>query len=221
MDAATTIERLIGTELFEIGDVRNSTKPVVALAYDEGSGGLEIAQALARRLSVKLYDKQLMDAIASASGIAPAMLERLDDRYRSHWTDWLQAFKAELAVAQIQYFRHLTNIVLAIANSGGIIVGRGAYLILAHHPAYRVRIVGSPEYCAKRMVNTLGLSYAEALAARERSHREKARFIEQYFHRTYNDPMLFDLVLNSDKLSSVERGADIVAHALRQTGYGS
>ena len=81
------------------------------------------------------YDRQLVDAIAATSGIDAELLARLDEQAQLHWTQWLHGFQSLHRLEQAQYYRHLVNLCLNILHqSGGVIVGRGAHIILCQPP---------------------------------------------------------------------------------------
>ncbi len=48
-----------------------------------GSGGKSVGEALARRLGVKLYDKELINLAAQESGLCPEIFEQADEK-QSH-----------------------------------------------------------------------------------------------------------------------------------------
>ena len=220
MDAISALERLLHVEAAPHASAAPpSRKPVLTLAFDEGSDGLAVAQAVATYFDVPLYDKQFLHSIATATGIDEALLARLDDRYQPRWNDWLLSFRNGLDVAHVRYYRHLINCLLAVVRNGGVIVGRGANVALAQHPVFRVRVVGSTDYCARRLVNGQGLSYADALARIEQVNQEKARFVWEYFHRRHNDPTLFDLMINSDRFANAQQVAEVIQCAMQQSGF--
>ena len=45
-----------------------------------GSGGKAVGEIIARRLGVKLYDKQLINLAAEQSGICPEVFEKADEK---------------------------------------------------------------------------------------------------------------------------------------------
>lgn len=175
-------------------------KPVVAVSHDYGSGGRDLAKRLAHALAVPVYDQALVNAIADSSGIDAELLEQLDEQAKLHWTQWLAGFKSLHRQEQVRYYQHLVNLCLNILQSGGVIVGRGAHIILANHPVFRLRLVGSLDHCATRIANRENIDFVAARARAEKANQDKQQFIWDYFRRQLDDPRAFDLVLNSDRL---------------------
>lgn len=189
-------------------------KPVVTVSHDYGSGGREIARVLADALGVPCYDQQLVDAIAASSGIDAESLIRLDEQAQMHWTQWLHGFKSLHRLEQAQYYRHLVNLCLNILHSGGVIVGRGAHIILANHRVFRLRLVGTLEHCAARIASREHIEFSVAREKAAQANQCKQQFIWDYFRQQLDDPRLFDLVVNSDRLE-IERQLPTLLDAIR------
>ena len=189
-------------------------KPVVTVSHDYGSGGRDIAKGVADALGVPCYDRQLLDAIAASSGIDAELLARLDEQAQMHWTQWLYGFKSLHRLEQAQYYRHLVNLCLNILQSGGVIVGRGAHIILANHRVFRLRLVGSLDHCAARIASRERIEFSVARERAAKANEGKQQFIWDYFHQQLDDPRLFDLVINSDRLE-IERQMPMLVAAIR------
>ncbi len=189
-------------------------KPVVTVSHDYGSGGRDIAKGLADALGVPCYDRQLVDAIAASSGIDAELLARLDEQAQMHWTQWLYGFKSLHRLEQAQYYRHLVNLCLNILQSGGVIVGRGAHIILANHRVFRLRLVGSLDHCAARIASREHIEFSVARDKAAQANQGKQQFIWDYFRQQLDDPRLFDLVINSDRLE-IDRQLPMLVDAIR------
>lgn len=189
-------------------------KPVITVSHDYGSGGRELARKLSVALQVPFYDQALLNAIAQSSGIDSDLLVQLDEQAKLHWTQWLVGFKSLHRQEQVQFYQHLVNLCLNILQSGGVIVGRGAHIILANHPVFRLRVVGSLEHCATRICNREQIDFAEARIKAEKANQDKRQFIWDYFRRELDDPRAFDLVLNSDRLD-IERQFPLLVEVVR------
>lgn len=189
-------------------------KPVITVSHDYGSGGRELARKLAKALDVPFYDQALLNAIAQSSGIDSDLLAQLDEQAKLHWTQWLVGFKSLHRQEQVQFYQHLVNLCLNILQSGGVIVGRGAHIILANHPVFRLRVVGSLEHCATRIANREQIDFAAARIKAEKANQDKRQFVWDYFRRELDDPRAFDLVLNSDRLD-IERQFPLLVEVVR------
>ena len=76
----------------------------------------------------------------------------IDERTPNPLEDWVYALFSKGEISRSSFYRRLIKTTVFIANTGGVIIGRGAHLILANNPnVFRVRIEGSHEICAKRV----------------------------------------------------------------------
>ena len=57
-----------------------SQQLIVAIGRESGSGGLDIAHALAERLQLPLFDKSILQKAAEDKGVSAQTLERYDER---------------------------------------------------------------------------------------------------------------------------------------------
>ena len=67
-------------------------------------------------------------------------------------------------VSKDAYRDTLVKLVMSIGRMGGLIVGRGAHVVLSDACALRVRVTGSPEVCARRMAERGHGSFEAELA---------------------------------------------------------
>ncbi|MEM9302401.1 MAG: cytidylate kinase-like family protein [Pseudomonadota bacterium] len=180
--------------------VRWQSSTVVTISGAPGSGGDAIARDVAAALDVPLYDREILEEVARASGIDRRLLERLDESVSALKGAWLRAILTGENVFKDSYRRNLVNAILSIAAGGGVIIGRGANLVLGDEQAFRVRIVGSEASRVGRMARDGGVELAKARSLVTVEDRKRSDFIRTLFGRDINDPINYDLVLNSDRL---------------------
>jgi cytidylate kinase len=194
--------------------------PVVALSRDHGAGGEEIAQRLAQRLGVELYDRQILERVAEESHVGTQQMSQMDDKAGiDSVTSWVRGLFSSSTAYPESYRYHLVNVVLGICRSGGIILGRGAHLILATKPAFRVRIVGSPENCAERVAANTGITMDEARKQVQKINTERDDYLFNMFKRHLHDATLFDLVINTDKFPDMDAAVELILIAMAQSGH--
>lgn len=106
------------------------------------------------------------------------------------------------------------NITKIAALGGGVILGRGAAVVLAGQPfAYHVRLDGPPE---RRLRQGMAIEGADEPAARTHqadTDRAWSQFVRRVFDRDNADPRLYHLILDStvlalpDCVTVIERAA--------------
>lgn len=193
--------------------------PLLALSRDYGAGGMEVAKRLSERLAVGLYDKYLLDAVAKSAKVDPELMAELDERMRSYRDAWIHSLLTGQSVFKTAYRHHLVNVLLGLTKTGGVIVGRGAHVVLANRQIFRLRLIGSEERCAERVSETEGLSYDEALKKVREVNHQRAKFVWDMFKRRLSEPASFDLVVNTDHLHDWDKVSDLVVHAMECAGF--
>lgn len=58
-------------------------KFVINIGRQLGSGGKAVGEAIAQRLGIGVYDKQLINLAAEQSGLCPEVFERVDEKSRA------------------------------------------------------------------------------------------------------------------------------------------
>lgn len=193
-------------------------QPVVCISRDYGSGGDEIAKQLAQRLGVDLYDRVIVDRIAQRLHAEPETMRALDTAATKLRDMWLYSLVTGQNLNADHYKRHLVNVILSLGRNGGVIVGRGAHLILARSGALRVRITGSPDVCAKRVAEAEGLPLDLARKRVDEVNHSRAKFVWDNFQERTNDPRTFDLIINTDHIAENSRVVDMLVDATQMVG---
>lgn len=221
MDIQKVIQTLIASEYYGARKKRSEVgyRPVVTISRDFGSGGFEIARRLAERLGVMLYDRQLLDAIAERAKVDREFMARLDERTRDVRDNWLFGLLSGQSTFLSSYRHHLFDVLLCIAGEGGVVVGRGAHIVLANREVFRLRVVGSEERCAARIAAREGIDMAAALERVRQVNKERDEFTFKLVRHHLSEAETFDLVLNTDKLDDWDAATDFVIAAMRAMGF--
>ena len=102
--------------------------------------------------------------------------------------------------------RQTSETILHLAELGHVIlIGRGANIVTRRLPdVLHVRLVGALPARSKRLAETTGISPREAVRQIEQEDLARERYVQQFFGKQIEDPLLYHLVLNTDQLSSEE-----------------
>ena len=175
-----------------------------------GSGGGRIAQTVAQWLGWKLLDRDIIDAIAYAAHVDKGVVLDHDE----HVESWLRrinrgamrsaALAAGLELREGSVFNvdemvKITQKVVEEAYSSGncVIVGRGAQCILQHKRDVFHAFVYAPY---KQRILRLRKRLEEGANVEQRIRAvdaERAKYLQQYFGKCWNDPHLYDLMISS------------------------
>jgi cytidylate kinase len=188
----------------------------IALSREAGARGAEVARALGARLGWPVYDRELLQQIGEQMGLHPGRLESVDEKHKGWLEECLEAFASGSAVSGSVYLRRLVQTLAALGAHGEcVIVGRGAAQVLPEASTLRVRLVGPPDVRRDAIRRRLGLGREEAARWVEKTDRERATFVKEYFHKDVADPRGYDLTINSGRFST-DDCADLIADALRR-----
>ncbi len=226
-NADRLIEALVGAQLqeqraFEKIKAQHtwdrSKTYVVTISRNFGAQGKETAQLLADTLEVRCCDRYILQEVARRADVDESLVKVLDEHISHIETHWWQSLLNSDSFTYEDYYRYLVKTILSISLKGGVIVGRGANLILGPERGFRVRIIGSPELCAKRVAERENIEFDEALEKVRAVDQERADYIRKLYDTDINDPLSYDLVLNSDRYDRVEM-VELILEAMQRAGY--
>jgi cytidylate kinase len=182
---------------------------LVTIEREYGSGGGEIAQLLSTHLNWKLWDQLLTEEIARLANCPKAVVqvreERTDSLYyrlfksflRGSYEGSLNAHK--LNVVDSESILKITERVVQHAAKTGnsVIVGRGSQHFLRTRPdTLRVFLYAPREDKVRRLL-ARGKSQNEAQQLVDTVDRERADFIQKYFHVEWPDRAIYHSMINT------------------------
>jgi len=182
---------------------------VLTIEREYGSGGGEIAAALAQRLGWKLWDQALTNEIARQMECDCRVVEEKAEKRDPLFHRLLMAFMRgshegsqnaqRLKIADAECIREVTEqVVKEAAQCGGcVIVGRGsAYYLEDRHDAFHVFIYAPFREKVQRL-RAEGKSEREATQLAESVDRDRAAFIKQFFDVDWPDRYRYHMMINS------------------------
>ena len=209
---------------------------VITISRRFGSGGDEIAQRVCELLEYRYFDKALMAQVASDMGLTDAEIVDLsEDTYqirgfleRLRGTPrkiiQLETIPEDLPGSVIKIVEKLDeaqsigliqNIIRAAYQEGNIVlVGRGGQAILKNEPdVLHIRIEAPLEARAERLANRANYSLGGAYDAAVKRDRASAEYLQRFYHIDWADPLLYDLVINTGKVS-LETAAQLIVRGV-------
>ena len=188
--------------------------PCVAISRLPWAYGSRIGQRLAESLDYGFFAQEIVDRIARERGLEQSLVQGLDERVRSTVERYVADSFRERHFTESDYLRQVTRIVSSIGERGAaVLVGRGAPFILDAQRALRLLVVAPEAVRRERLARAAQISSEEAgrrLAEADTTRRE---FALRQFGVRQEDPLLYDLVLNSARLD-VEGAVAVVREAL-------
>lgn len=183
---------------------------IIVISHELGAGGPEIGQALAERLGYRLVGQELISDAAHRYGLLEEKLTHLDESKPSLF----ERFDAETR-------RYITVIQTALyefaEHDNVILMGRGGQWLLRGVPhVLRVRVMAPFELRARRLAKKMAGQMGEQTNMRtvndlvRRDDTEKAGRMRYLYEVDIRDPALYDLVINTERLS-IQTAAEMIA----------
>ena len=173
----------------------------VCISRETGAGAGTIGRMVGTRLDWKVFDHELLEAIAGRMELATDEVRAFDELAPSVVQDWILPLREEHYAPQEAYLDHLAKLVEAIGRAGdSIIIGRGAGFLLPREETLLVRIVAPMKARTVRLSERMGVSVRTARRAARDLDRRRAHFVRTMYRLDENDPHNYDLVLDSQSL---------------------
>jgi cytidylate kinase len=175
---------------------------VITVSRQMGSLGTEIAQILAERLQYEYVDKDKIGKVLATYGLPELDLEKFDEKKPPFWDSW--------QIQRKKFLHFLEAGIYEFARKGNVvIVGRGGQVLLKDLPGvFHLRVIAP---LAVRVQRVLAEEKDEKQTARllRRNDRDSEGFIRSFFDMDWDDPNLYDLVINTQKVSA-ESAAEMI-----------
>ena len=196
-------------------------KFVINIGRQLGSGGKAVGEAIAQRLGIGVYDKQLINLAAEQSGLCPEVFERVDEKESRNLFSTLVAYLrspfvgSEYAGGNVlsndALFKIQSDVIRDIASREScIFVGRCADYILRDHPrAVNVFVTGAPEDRVRRLCEQENVTPEEAEAQMERTDTRRASYYDYFSSGKWGEAATYHLCIDSSVLG-IEGTADFI-----------
>ena len=185
----------------------------LCISREAGAGAGSIGRLVGNRLDWKVYDEELVEAIAGRMELSTDDVRAFDELAPSVVQDWILPLREEHYAPQEAYLDHLAKLVESLGRVGdSILLGRGAGFLLPREETLSVRIIAPLKVRSSRLAERMGVSQRTARRAAIDLDRRRAHFVRTMYRFDANDSHNYDLVLDSASL-----GLPVVAEILVAT----
>ena len=170
--------------------------PVIAMTQEMGSLAKDVAMDLAAALNLSMVRHEVVDHVAGKMHVSTSLIKRLREG-KAGLIERATTDRARVALFSSEE-------VFELANQGNVVIrGWGATCLLRPVPhVVTVRITRSVPKRVEWLMNHLETDDRDfAEGEIRRSDHAHASRMHQQFGVTWGDPVLYDLVLNTDRLS--------------------
>lgn len=193
---------------------------VITISRQYGSGGRELANILAKKLNVKLYDRQIVHMAAAQLGInqmSDAELKEFEDRVPPLSLKFMPFYIFGINGAKPmnhKMFEQESEAIRRLANDGPcIILGRCADVVLRDDPKVcSVFVCANDEFRAKRGLEVYG---GKSIIELNQEDAKRAEYYAYYTGKKWGEAKNYDLTVNAS-YKSLEDIADIIVEYINK-----
>ncbi len=190
--------------------------PVITISRQFGAGGKTIGRRFADTLGYYYADEDIIDRAVVEVSISPdgkKILETEPSDKVKRFISKLNPFGTSLMelplsdkeryIDRFKYFELLKLIIPKIAKDGNaVIVGRGGQYILHNFEnTYHILLIAKQEDKIKFMEDNYRVSSTRAVQMIKRMNKRRANLYSFFGKKDYDDPKLYDIILNMSLLS--------------------
>jgi cytidylate kinase len=180
----------------------------VTISRQAGAGGITVGEKLAAYLNKRIpqvpwtvFDKNLVHEVIRDHNLSARMLPFLKEGSIPEIQDTVEDL-LRLHPAYTVLVRRTNQTILRLAHLGHtIIVGRGAPVITKDvADGVHVRLIGSLKNRRHHIKEYYQLTDNEAKDFIKKEDQGRAEYLKKYFDKSIDDPLLYDVVINTDNV---------------------
>ena len=169
--------------------------PLITISRGIGCGGMVIARLVAEELQVPLFDDRKLQQEAIGMGIRPEDVKELEEKSPGFF-DHLMNHKPEI------YLNYMEALIYEVAKRGeGVIIGHGSQMLLRDFEcALHVHIFAGLKSRIENLITQQGLNEDTARRLIKKADHEQKGFLRYAFKMDWQDPSLYDLIINTEQI---------------------
>lgn len=188
------------------------SKFVYTIGREFGSGGKDIGTALANRLGIKCYDKELLKEAAKESGFCAEIFENHDEKPTNSFLfslvmdtysfgGYSSAPYMDMPLNHKVFLAQFDAIKKIAEKESCVIVGRCADYALAENPnCIKVFVHASLDYRTERISKKMNLSLNKARDMIQKTDKQRASYYNYYTSKKWGDSKSYDITLDSGRI---------------------
>jgi cytidylate kinase len=185
---------------------------IITISRGTFSGGQRLAECIAAKLGYRCISREVLVETAKEFDVSEEkLLEALTKK------PWLLE---RLTRARDRYLAYIRATLLKEAKDENVVYhGLAGHLLLKDVPhVFRIKVIANMEFRVKNAMERNKLNREEALRYIREVDEGRARWTRFIYDVDWNDPNLYDLVVNLDQIT-IESACDVVCHLSSMEGY--
>ncbi len=197
---------------------------IITVGRRFGSGGRLIAKAVAERLGIPFYDKELITAAAKESGLCDSFIEEFEQTpAQSMLFSLVMNMKNGMAyndkpVMLLAYEAQIEAVCRAASNGECVIVGRCAdYILREDYDVASFFITASLDKRTQTVADREGMTLKDAAQKIAKMDKARASFHNYHAETRWGASDSYEMCISTDKISA-DAAADMMIRYLELRG---
>lgn len=188
---------------------------IISVGREFGSGGRVIAETLAKRFDIPIYDRHLITEIAQKTGLTTNEIEKYNENPKHLLTSRTvrglsNSIEDNIAEMQFKFIRDKAK-----SGESFVVVGRCAETKLRDYEGLvSIFVLADEDAKLRRIMQLYELSEDKARAFKEKKDKKRKRYHNYHCHMHWGDSRLYDLSVNSSRLG-INGTADFLEQYIR------
>jgi len=184
---------------------------VITISRGSFLGGKLLAESLAKKLGYRSIDRKVIVEKAAINGLSQ---EQLHDALLKppSLIDWIVSHHKYVYLALLQ-----AALAEEVKDGNVVYHGYAGHLLLSEaSPVFRVRVIATEKLRIQIVQEHMGLGSKEAAEKIKEIDQQRKKWTQALYGVDWEDPSLYDMVLNLGRLFDIEEGAEIIASMVKQ-----
>lgn len=189
---------------------------IISVGREFGSGGRVIAETLAKRFNIPIYDRHLITEIAEKTGLTPEQIEKYNENPKKKIISrrvrgYSNSIEDNVAEMQFNFLKEKSE-----SGESFVVVGRCSETKLKGNPALiSFFILADTDAKIKRVMEIYELSKDEAIEFIRKKDKKRKRYHNYHCSGHWGDSRLYDLCINSTRLG-IEKTVDYLESYIKE-----
>lgn len=190
---------------------------IISIGREFGSGGHEIAEMLAKKFDLNLYDHNILEEIAAEKNVEATHIGKYDEVPRNlifsrKVRGYSNSMEENVANMQFDYLQDK-----AAKGESFVVVGRCSETILKPYEGMiSMFILGDWEHKVERVMRLYNLSHGEAEVYINRQDKKRKNYHNYYCKGKWGDSRNYDISINSSKLGEEMTAEMLVDYIMKR-----
>lgn len=185
------------------------SKKIITISRSYGSGGRQVAKAIAGQMGIHYYDKELINMTSLKHGVNVSLLKEADEKEGSRrfgrFSDTeISSPSSRDYLSKDNLYKMTKSVIeeIAMKDESAVILGRCAHNILKdYEDVVRVVIYADRETMIKNAMFYDQITEEEAVKRIDRINKERKSYHKYYTGMDWLDASQYDICLNTSKLT--------------------